>query len=207
MGFFTEQKGEHALNNADSNAGRPLDYTPGTYYVQFDRGIAVDGSTKQPAERWFLYGFEGTVLETVHSYTAAENEVFEGSRKPGQRVAHKWDRNMKWQNISARNARNLAEAIIRSHGFEAAMRSRPGYWEVFSELWELYENGDSTANPFGVVADLVSDDPELFAGLVLKVVTDELPGKDGTRRQTPRPRNVVHPVDEATYATIMERAA
>ena len=211
MGFFSEQTGDASPGNA-SRGDRPLSLSPGTYHVQITRSFDIAGDPEK-GDYYRLFGVEGTVLETVYAYKEGEvgpigTSVGQASRRPGQRVSHKWDLNGKWKNIGARKARELSEALITTHGFREALStdilqedgesSGVQFIEIFDEMQSEGEDIHS------FVADLCLEHPDLFSGLILAVVTDELLDKDQKRRSDPMTKNALSGVSRETFERLTQ---
>lgn len=184
MGFFTDNAEPLSTTEASSSR-RPLKFSPGTYIVRFEVGINV------PDAAYHLYGAEFTVTEVLQSFSEgqlgpANTIVGEATRPVGSRVSAKTNLKMKWPSIPRAFAANLAHSLIKTAGFEEAMKARDGYWAAFSTL------GDEER--ISAVADLVMEDPELFAGLSLKATAEELRDKDGQRRANPMCKVTFAPV-------------
>lgn len=194
MGFFTQTMEDNGGEIKGAIDRRPF-FSPGTYHAEIVSHIHHDKDA-----RLLLWGLNFDILEVVQGFTAEQNAPFDASRRVGSGAAIKYNLRAEWAQIMFANALAVCGALFRTHGFEDAVNKlSPKAYATLQQMQEAFEGGNKAANPAAAIADMVSEHPDLFCGLIVKITNDELLGKDGQRRAKPMTKDTVVPVDEATY--------
>lgn len=191
MGVFT---GKRKIQNAQVQGSRSK-FTPGTYFSTLSKGVYVESKN----DNGTYFGVETTVVHVISGFSAEDNAPYAASLRRGQPGNWVFNIDLKptYQYLADGNIKNVAQAIIDTHGFEEACGED---FETFVTIYEAYEednplpegfcrengildsdgNPDTVADPFAWVSDrLIEEGGERFVGLPLKVVaTDKRNKKD-----------------------------
>lgn len=181
-GPFTGRRG---TANADENGGRAPKFTPGDYYVVVQKGVYRESQRVNDA---IYFGIETRVVKVLNGFSREENHPYAASRTPGS--AASWVFNINRPShlmyLPLGNMKNLANALMNTHGFVGRLRGDPD--EPDSELADLImlnelseEGGElpeadkqrlglEQPDPYDYVLNiLVSEGGERLAGLPLRV--------------------------------------